>query len=85
MLLDPTSINWVMNTLQAASYLGISPEAVEGMVDARTIPAMHVGDRWVYSKAALDHWIFAKSMEHLREDLPHLGFYDMKGRRDRPE
>ncbi len=82
MFLDPTSINWVMNTLQAASYLGVSPEVIEGMIEARTIPAMRIGDRWIFSKAALDHWIFAKSMENLEEDLPPLGFQEF--RRDRP-
>jgi excisionase family DNA binding protein len=74
MFLDPTSINWVMNTLQAASYLGVSPEVVDAMIGARTIPAMRVGDRWIFSKAALDHWIYSKSMENLEEDLPPLGF-----------
>ncbi len=76
MLLDPTHINWVMNTLQAASYLGVSPEVVEEMIASNAIPAMRIGDRWIFSKAALDQWIFAKSMENLHEDLPHLGFQE---------
>lgn len=80
MLLDPTGINWVMNTLQAASYLGVSPDVVEAMISARTIPAMRIGDRWIFSKSALDHWIYSKSMENLEEDLPPLGFASLKPR-----
>jgi hypothetical protein len=53
---DPTGVNYMMNTLQAAK----------------------VGDRTVFSKAALDHWVYAKSMEGLREDLPSLGFQARK-------
>jgi hypothetical protein len=53
---DPTGVNYVMNTLQAAE----------------------VGDRMVFSKAALDHLVYAKSMEGLREDLPSLGFQGRK-------
>jgi len=76
MLLDPMHVNWVMNTLQAASYLGVSPEVVEGMIAGNTIPALRIGDRWIFSKVALDQWIYAKSMENLKEDLPRLGFQE---------
>ena len=78
MILDPTGVNYVMNTLQAASYLGVPSDLIERMVEKGSIPFTKVGDRTVFSKAALDYWIYAKSMESLREDLPSLGF---QGRR----
>ena len=78
MILDPTGVNYVMNTLQAASYLGVPADLIETMVEKGSIPFTKVGDRTVFSKAALDYWIYAKSMESLREDLPSLGF---QGRR----
>jgi excisionase family DNA binding protein len=74
MIFDPTGVNWVMNVLQAASYLGVPAEVIERMVEGRKIPFTRVGDRVVFSKNALDHWVYAKSMENLTEDLPALGF-----------
>jgi excisionase family DNA binding protein len=75
---DPTGINYVMNTLQAASYLGVPSDLIEDMVSKGSIPFTKVGDRLVFSKAALDHWIYARSIENLREDLPNLGFQGRK-------
>ena len=79
MILDPTGVNYVMNTLQAASYLGVPSDLIETMVDKGSIPFTKVGDRTVFSKAALDYWIYARSMESLREDLPSLGFHGRRG------
>jgi len=79
-LFDPTAVNWVMNVLQAASYLGVSSDVIENLVTNRTIPFTRVGDRVIFSKMALDQWIYAKSMENLTEDLPSLGFHGLKGR-----
>ena len=79
MILDPTGVNYVMNTLQAASYLGVPSDLIESMVEKGSIPFTKVGDRTVFSKAALDYWIYAKSMESLREDLPSLGFQGRRG------
>jgi excisionase family DNA binding protein len=78
-ILDPTGVNYVMNTLQAASYLGVPSDLIETMVEKGSIPFTKVGDRTVFSKAALDYWIYAKSMESLREDLPSLGFHGRRG------
>ena len=78
MIFDPTAVNYVMNTLQAASYLGVPSDLIDAMVEKGSIPFTKVGDRVVFSKAALDHWIYAKSMESLREDLPSLGFQGRK-------
>lgn len=78
MIYDPTAANFVMNTLQAASYLGVSAEVIEDLVRKHFIPFTTVGERTVFSKAALDHWVYAKSMEGLREDLPSLGFQNRK-------
>ena len=78
MIYDPTAVNYVMNTLQAASYLGVPADLIEQMVVTGSIPYTKVGDRVVFSKAALDHWIYAKSMEGLQEDLPSLGFQGRK-------
>jgi excisionase family DNA binding protein len=75
---DPTAVNYVMNTVQAASYLGVSKEVIDDLVAKRRIPFTKVGDRIVFSKAALDYWIYAKSMESLQEDLPNLGFQGRK-------
>jgi excisionase family DNA binding protein len=75
---DPTAANFVMNTLQAASYLGVSTDVIEDLVRRRVIPFTTVGDRTVFSKAALDHWVYARSMESLTEDLPSLGFQGRK-------
>ena len=75
---DPTGVNYVTNTLQAATYLGVPSDLIEGMIEKGSIPFTRVGERVVFSKAALDHWIYAKSMESLREDLPNLGFQGQK-------
>jgi hypothetical protein len=48
------------------------------MVAKRAIPFTKVGERVVFSKAALDYWVYAKSMENLRDDLPSLGFHGQK-------
>ncbi|MEO6795736.1 MAG: hypothetical protein ABI401_07880 [Candidatus Dormibacter sp.] len=78
MIYDPTAANFVMNTLQPASYLGVSSDVIDDLVTKHLIPFTTVGDRTVLSKAALDYWVSARSMESLREDLPNLGF---QGRR----
>ena len=78
MIYDPTAVNYVMNTLQAASYLGVPKDLIEDLVAKGNIPYTNVGDRVVFSKAALDYWIYAKSMENLRDDLPNLGFQGRK-------
>ena len=54
MIYDPTGVNYVMNTLQAASYLGVPSDLIDTMVEKGTIPFTKVGDRTVFSKAALD-------------------------------
>lgn len=74
MIFDPTGISYVMNVLQAASYLGVSSDVIDELVGKRMIPFTRVGERTVFSKAALDHWVYAKSMENLSDDLPSLGF-----------
>ena len=79
MIYDPTGVNYVMNSLQAASYLGVPSDVIDDMVSKRTIPFTKVGDRVVFSKAALDYWIYARSMESLRDDLPNLGFQRRAG------
>jgi excisionase family DNA binding protein len=78
LIYDPTGVNYVMNTLQAATYLGVPSDVIEDMVEKGRIPFTRVGERVVFSKAALDHWIYAKSMESHREDLPNLGFQGQK-------
>jgi len=75
---DPTGVNYVMNTLQAASYLGVPSDVIDDMVSKHQIPFTKVGERVVFSKAALDYWVYAKSMENLRDDLPSLGFQGRK-------
>lgn len=80
MMFDPTAVNWVMNVLQAASYLGVSANVIDDLVSSKMIPFTRVGDRVVFSKMALDQWVYAKSMENLKEDLPSLGFDGFKGR-----
>ena len=78
MIYDPTAVNHVMNRLQAATYLGVPSDLIEEMIEKGRIPFTRVGERVVFSKAAPDHWIYAKSMESLREDLPNLGFQGQK-------
>jgi excisionase family DNA binding protein len=75
---DPTAVNYVMNALQAASYLGVPKDLIDDLVAKRSIPFTKVGDRVIFSKAALDYWIYAKSMENLQDDLPNLGFQGRK-------
>jgi excisionase family DNA binding protein len=72
-----TGVNYVMNALQAATYLGVPSDLIEEMVEKGSIPFTKVGTRRL-SKAALDHCIYAKSMESLRQDLPNLGFQGQK-------
>lgn len=79
MIYDPTGVNYVMNSLQAASYLGVPSDVIDEMVGKRTIPFTKVGERVVFSKAALDYWVYARSMESLRDDLPNLGFQRKAG------
>ena len=74
MIYDPTGVNFVMNTLQAASYLGVPSDLIDDLVSKRAIPYTKVGERVVFSKAALDYWVYAKARENLRDDLPNLGF-----------
>ena len=78
MIYDPTGVNYVMNTLQAASYLGVPSDVIDDLVAKRAIPFTKVGERVVFSKAALDYWVYAKSMENLHDDLPSLGFHGQK-------
>jgi excisionase family DNA binding protein len=77
-IFDPTSVNFVMSVLQAANYLGVPSEAVEDLVNRKLIPFARIGERTVFSKAALDAWLYAKSMENLTEDLHGLGFQGAK-------
>ena len=79
MVYDPTGVNYVMNVLQAATYLGVPSSVIEDLVKAHMIPHTMIGDRTVFSKSALDQWIFAKSMENLHEDLPAVGFSALHG------
>ncbi|HYS28996.1 MAG TPA: helix-turn-helix domain-containing protein [Candidatus Limnocylindria bacterium] len=74
-IFDPTSVNFVMSTLQAANYLGVPPETVDDLVTRKLIPFSRLGERVVFSKAAIDAWLYAKSMENLTEDLRGLGFH----------
>jgi excisionase family DNA binding protein len=77
-IFDPTSVNFVMSLLQAANYLGVPSETVEDLVNRKLIPFTRLGERTVFSKAALDAWLYAKSMENLTEDLRGLGFLGVK-------
>ena len=45
MLFDPTAVNFVMNTMQAASYLGVPSDVIEDLVSRRTIPFTRIGER----------------------------------------
>jgi excisionase family DNA binding protein len=78
LIYDPTAVNYVMNTVQAASYLGVPKDVIDDLVAKRGVPFTKIGDRIVFSKAALDYWVYAKSMESLQEDLPNLGFQGRK-------
>ena len=80
MIFDPTSVNYVMSLLQAANYLGVPSEAIEDLVTRKLIPFARLGERTLFSKAALDAWLYAKSMENLTEDLHGLGFQEGKRR-----
>ena len=53
-------------------------DLIDDLVAKGSIPFTKVGDRLVFSKAALDYWIYAKSMENLKDDLPNLGFQGRK-------
>jgi excisionase family DNA binding protein len=79
MLFDPTAVNFVMNVMQAASYLGVPSDVIENLVKQRTIPFTRIGERVVFSKTAIDQWVYARSMENLSEDLPALGFHGKGG------
>ena len=78
LIYDPTAVNYVMNALQVASYLGVPKDLIDDLVAKGNIPFTKVGDRVVFSKAALDYWVYAKSMENLKDDLPNLGFQGRK-------
>jgi hypothetical protein len=41
---DPTAANYVMNSLQAASYLGVPKDLIDDLVAKRSIPFTKVGD-----------------------------------------
>ncbi len=78
MIFDPTSVNFVMSLLQAANYLGVPSETVDDLVARKLIPFARLGERVVFSKAAIDTWLYAKSMENLTEDLRSLGFQGLR-------
>jgi excisionase family DNA binding protein len=78
LIYDPTAVNYVMNTVQAASYLGVPKDLIDDLVAKGGVPFTKIGDRIVFSKAALDYWVYAKSMDSLQEDLPNLGFQGRK-------
>jgi excisionase family DNA binding protein len=78
LIYDPTAVNYVMNTVQAASYLGVPKDVIDDLVAKGGVPFTKIGDRIVFSKAALDYWVYAKSMESLQDDLPNLGFQGRK-------
>lgn len=47
----------VLNTVEAAEYLGISRNLLTKAMQDGTIPARRVGDRWLISRRVLDDWL----------------------------
>ena len=47
----------VLNLIEAAAYLGISPPTLLALLQGSSIPYRRAGQRWLISKAALDEWL----------------------------
>jgi excisionase family DNA binding protein len=50
----------VMNVRQAADYLGISADCLYKYAAASSLPAFKLGNRWRFTKSALDRWMEAR-------------------------
>src|SRR5512135_2785257 len=47
----------IMNTKEAAQYLGIHEKQVYALIKAKRIPATRVTGKWVFPKKLIDEWI----------------------------
>jgi len=47
----------MMNTKEAAAYLGINEKQVYALIKARRIPGTRVTGKWVFPKKLIDEWI----------------------------
>ena len=47
----------LMDVREAAKYLGVSVDTLYMYASTGLVPAMKLGNRWKFSKVALDEWI----------------------------
>ena len=61
----------VMNTTEAATYLGVSRAFLLRELRAGTIPCRHVRRRWLIPVAALDQWLKGNDVYAIQLARPH--------------
>jgi excisionase family DNA binding protein len=65
--LIPAPILPLMNITQCAEYLDISPDTLYKYATQGFVPAFKMGNRWRFSRVAIDEWISSKSRENIKE------------------
>jgi len=57
----------MMNTKEAAAYLGINEKQIYALIKAGRIPGTRVTGKWVFPKKLIDEWIEAGARSGLKE------------------
>ena len=55
--MSPKDYPDVMTLDEAAEYLRLKPRTIYGLAQTRKIPGAKLGNRWRFSKTALDEWL----------------------------
>ncbi len=65
----------LMNTKEAAEYLGIHEKQVYGLIKEKKIPATRITGKWIFPKKLIDDWIkesATKGIEQARQKGKHI-------------
>lgn len=60
----------VLNTKDAAAYLGMSVRTIYRLAASGQIPAAKVGRQWRFHVDAIDRWLISKSKDNLVKSSP---------------
>ena len=55
----------IMSIKEAADYLFISPDSLYNYANVQKVPAFRIGNRWHFSKGALDLWMEQQSSRRI--------------------
>jgi len=61
----------VMNTKDAAAYLGIGMRTIYRLAASGQIPAAKVGRQWRFHVKSLDRWLISMSEGNLVQNIPN--------------